>query len=99
VKTIIVGFRDLLFYCFNNLSNEMLLPWGLKTLIRIAILFMSPPDKSGFKCRRRSWNAENGNWKFGFHIFTTDLHGNFTDIKKLKFSLPAVLFWKAGVSP
>jgi len=42
---------------------------------------------------------ENRNWKLGFHIFTTDLHGNFTDIKKLKFSLPAVLFWKAGVSP
>jgi len=42
---------------------------------------------------------ENRNWKFGFHIFTTDLHRNFTDFKKLKFSLPAVLFWKAGVSP
>jgi len=21
------------------------------------------------------------NWKFDLHIFTTDLHGNFTDIK------------------
>jgi hypothetical protein len=24
---------------------------------------------------------ENRNWKFGLNIFTTDLHGNFTDIK------------------
>jgi len=24
---------------------------------------------------------ENRNWKFGLHILTTDLHGNFTDIK------------------
>jgi len=121
--------------------------------VRIANLFMSPPGKSGFKCRKRSRNAENrklvvrllccrimsdfifyhGNTKGGKHetsfsldslfrvfvfsgfrdwflfldrvfqllflLFTTDLRGNFTDIKKLKFSLPAVLFWKAGVSP
>ncbi len=87
----------------------MLLSWRLKTIVRIAILFMSLPGKSGFKCRKRSRNAENRNWKLGFHIFTTDLpacacthadrHGNFTDIKKLKFSLPAVLLWKACVSP
>ena len=46
----------------------MLLSWGLKTIIRIAILFMSLPGKSGFKCRKRSRNAENGKQKLEIRL-------------------------------
>ena len=69
----------------------MLLSWGLKTIVRLVNQVSNVISVHG------TLKIENRNRKLGFHIFTTDLpacacthadrHGNFTDIKKLKFSV------------